>query len=90
MMAYLLPMITLSLDSVNIWLSIALIVIIIFMVIWTRAVFHNPIVYLLKYRYYTVQAQSGMSYTLITNQRRFNPLEEKTVIELFDEIYLEV
>ena len=67
-----------------------MIVIIIIMLLWTKAIFVNPIVYFLGYRYYSIQAESGMTYTLLSNQKRFNPKEVGAVIELFDEIYMEV
>lgn len=88
--AYLLPVVTLSIADVNIWVLGAMIVIIIIMLLWTKAIFVNPIVYFLGYRYYSIQAESGMTYTLLSNQKRFNPKEVGAVIELFDEIYMEV
>lgn len=90
MIAYLLPVVTLSISDVNLWFLCAMLVIIIFMLLWTKAVFINPLVYLFKYRYYEIQVLSGMTYTLISKQKRFNPQGVGAVIELFDEIYLEV
>lgn len=90
MIAYLLPVVTLSIADVNLWVLLAMVVIIILMLLWSKAIFTNPLVYLFGYRYYEVQAQSGMTYTLLSKQRRFNPKAVETVIELFDEIYMEV
>lgn len=90
MIAYLLPVVTLSMSDVNLWVLCAMVAIIILMLLWTKAVFVNPLVYLFKYRYYEIQLPSGMTYTLISKQKRFNPQGVGAVIELFDEIYLEV
>lgn len=90
MIAYLLPVVTLSITDVNLWVLCAMIVLIILMLLWTKAIFINPIVYFWGYRYYEVQVSSGMSYTLLSRKKRFNPKEVGAVIELFDEIYLEV
>lgn len=89
-LAYLIPMITLTLDSVNYWMLIGLVVVIIILTLMTRAVILNPILYLFKYRYYTIKADSGMCYTLITKKKRLNPSEIGNLIEIFDEIYIEV
>ena len=90
MIAYLLPVVTLSITDVNLWVLCAMIVLIILMLLWTKAIFINPIVYFWGYRYYEVQVSSGMYYTLLSRKKRFNPKEVGAVIELFDEIYLEV
>ncbi|MCX4384213.1 MAG: hypothetical protein OSJ39_00265 [Clostridia bacterium] len=90
MIAYLLPVVTLSITDINLWVLCAMIFIIILMLLWTKAIFVNPLVYLFGYRYYDIQASSGMSYTLLSRQKRFNPKAVEMVIELFDEMYLEV
>lgn len=90
MIAYLLPLVTLSIADVNLWALCAMVVLIVIMLLWTKAIFVNPIVYLFGYRYYAIQVPSGMSYTLLSKQKRFNPKSVGVVIELFDEIYLEV
>lgn len=90
MIAYLLPVVTLSIAEVNIWVLLAMVVIIVLMLLWTKAIFVNPLLYFFGYRYFEIQAESGMTYTLLSKQKRFNPKQEKTVIEIFDEIYLEV
>lgn len=89
-LAYLIPMITLTLDSVNYWMLIGLVFIIIVLTTMTRAVILNPVLYLFKYRYYTIKADSGMCYTLITRKKRLDPSEIGNLIEIFDEIYIEV
>ena len=65
-------------------------VIIALMIFLTKAVYINPIICFVGYRYYSVQTESGMSYTLITRQKRFNPKKVNEVKEIFPEIYLEV
>lgn len=90
MIAYLLPLVTTTFGDINIWALVALIVVIMLMLLMTRAVFLNPLVYLFGYRYYNIQVQSGMSYVLLSKEKRFNPKEEKKVIELFIGIYMEV
>lgn len=90
MIAYLFPLVTLTVAEINVWIFWALIVVIVLMLLWTKAIFINPLVYFGQYRYYKVQADSGVTYTLLSKQRRFNPKNVKKVIELFEEIYLEV
>lgn len=90
MIAYLLPVVTLSITDVNLWVLCAMIALIILMLLWTKAIFVNPIVYFWGYRYYDIQVSSGMSYILLSRKKRFNPKEVGAVIELFDEIYMEV
>ncbi len=90
MIAYLLPIVTLSIADINIWALGAMVTLIVLMLLWTKAIFVNPLVYLFGYRYYSIQVESGMSYTLLSKQKRFNPKGVGAVIELFDEIYLEV
>ena len=88
--AYLIPMITLTIDNVNYFMLAGLVVIIIILTLLTRAVILNPVLYLFGYRYYTIKADSGMGYTLITNKRRLNPEKIENLIEIFDEVYIEV
>jgi len=90
MIAYLFPLVTLTIADINIWIFWALVIVIILMLLWSKAIFTNPLVYFGQYRYYKVQASSGVTYTLLSKQRRFDPKKVKNVIELFDEIYLEV
>ena len=90
MIAYLFPVVTLSIADVNIWVLLAMVVIIVLMMLWTKAIFVNPLLYFFGYRYFEIQAESGMTYTLLSKQKRFNPKQEIKVIEIFDEIYMEV
>lgn len=90
MIAYLFPLVTLTIAEINVWIFGALVIVIVLMLLWTKAVFTNPLVYFGHYRYYKVQANSGMTYLILSKQRRFNPKKIGDVIELFDEIYLEV
>lgn len=90
MVAYLLPLLTLVFNEINQTALICFLVIIAIMLLLTKALFINPILCFLGYKYYSVQAESGMNYTLITKQKRFNPKNIKAVIEIFPEIYLEV
>ncbi len=88
--AYLLPMLTLVVEDVNNIALICFLVIIAIMLFITKAVYINPIIFFIGYKYYSIQTSSGMTYTLITRQKRFNPTAVKAVIEIFPEIYLEV
>ena len=90
MTAYLLPLLTLVFNEVNQVALICFLVIIALMLFLTKAVYINPVICFIGYRYYSVQTESGMSYTLITRQKRFNPKNVKAVKEIFPEIYLEV
>lgn len=90
MTAYLLPLLTLVFNEVNQTALICFLAIIAIMLIITKAVFINPILCFAGYRYYSIQAESGVTYTLITKQKRFNPKKIKNMIEIFPEIYMEV
>lgn len=90
MTAYLLPLLTLVFNEVNQIALICFLAIIALMLFLTKAVYINPIICFAGYRYYSVQTEGGMGYTLITRQRRFNPKRVKEVKEVFPEIYLEV
>lgn len=90
MIAYLLPLVTMTFAEINVWILVALIVVIVLMLLWTKAILVNPLVYIFKYRYYSVQTNSGMTYTLLSKQKRFDPKKVDQVIELFNGIYMEV
>lgn len=90
MTTYLLPLLTLVFSEINKIALICFLVIIAIMLIITKAVFINPILCFSKYRYYSIQAESGVTYTLITKQKRFDPKKIKSLIEIFPEIYMEV
>lgn len=90
MIAYLLPLLTIVFNEVNQIALICFLVIIALMLFLTKAVYINPIICFIGYRYYSVRTESGMSYTLITRQKRFNPKKVNEVKEIFPEIYLEV
>lgn len=89
-LAYLSPMITLSFENVNYWMLGGLVVVIVVLTMITRAAIMNPLLYLMKYKYYTIKAKSGISYTLISKKRRLNLNNVGDLIEIFDEVYLEV
>ena len=90
MTAYLLPLLTLVFNEINQTALICFLAIIAIMLLLTKALYINPVICFHGYKYYSVQAESGMNYTLITRQKRFNPKNIKSVIEIFPEIYLEV
>lgn len=90
MTAYLLPLLTLVFNDVNQVALICFLMILAFMLLFTKAIYINPIICIVGYKYYSAQAESGMNYTVITKQRRFNPQKVKAVKEIFPEIYLEV
>ena len=89
-LAYLSPMITLVVSEVNYWAFGGIVIVVIILMLMTKAVFINPLVFLFGYRYYTIKVNSGMSYTLLSKQRRFNPQHVEKIVEIFDEVYLEV
>lgn len=68
----------------------AMLVIVFFMLVITKIIFVNPLLYFLRYRYYKAKAMSGVSYTLISKRSRVSPSSIKNVVEIFPEIYLEV
>ena len=87
---YLLPLVTITVASVN-WVAFGgLILVLVFLLLTSKVVQLNPILYLFKYRYYTIKATSGIKYTLISKKKRMDIITTKTMIEIFPEIYLEV
>lgn len=90
LIAYMVPMITLAIGDVNLWVFITVVLIVVVFLLWSKAVFINPLVYFFHYKYYNVQAVSGMGYTLLSKRKRFDPKAEFNVIEIFSEIYMEV
>lgn len=90
MVAYLLPLVTMTFAEINVWILGALILIIVLMLLWTKAILINPLVYIFNYRYYSVQTNSGVTYKLLSKQKRFDPAKVENVIELFNGIYMEV
>lgn len=47
MIAYLLPIVTLSIADVNLWVLCAMVALIVLMLLWTKAIFVNSLVYFL-------------------------------------------
>lgn len=68
----------------------AMIGIVLIMLITTKIVFINPLLYFFGYRYYKIKAQSGVFYTIISKTKRVNPDKIDNMVEIFSEIYLEV
>lgn len=90
MLTYLLPLVTISFAEIN-WVAfMGLIIVMAILISITRVVLFNPLLYFLGYKYYSIKAESGVKYTLITKNRKFKKGEQKSLIELFDNIYIEV
>ncbi len=90
MVSYLLPLVTITFADVN-WVAfIGLIFVMFLLLTSTRIVLLNPLLYLGKYKYYTIKAKSGAKYTLITKQTKFDKTKSKTMVEIFDDIYIEM
>ena len=67
---YLLPLVTITVESIN-WVAFAgFMAILILLLFCTKIVQLNPIMFLFKYRYYTIKASSGIKYTLISKKNR--------------------
>ncbi len=90
MMTYLLPLITITFTEIN-WIAFAgLIIVMLILLVSTRVVLLNPLLYLLGYKYYSIKAKSGAKYTLITKENKFNKSQKKIMVEIFNDIFIEV
>jgi len=90
LISYLLPLVTLSLNDINIYVFAAMMFILILLLIFTRIISFNPLMYFLGYRYYKVKINSGMVYTVLSRRKKYNYNSSKGYVEIFQEIYLEV
>ena len=87
---YLLPLATITVESIN-WVAFIGLMAILFVLLFsTKIVQLNPIMFLFRYRYYTIKASSGIKYTLISKKKRMDIESPKVMIEIFPEIYMEV
>lgn len=90
MMTYLLPLVTITFNDIN-WFAFAgLIIVMMLLLIATRIVSLNPLLYLSGYKYYSIKAKSGAKYTLITKRKKFDNKDSKVMVEVFDDIYIEL
>lgn len=90
MLTYLLPLVTISFAEIN-WVAFGgLIIVMVILLFITRIALFNPLLYFLGYKYYSIKAESGVKYTLITKAKKFKKGESKSFVELFDNLYLEV
>lgn len=90
MVSYLLPLITITFSDVNWMAFIGLIFVMFLLLTSTRIVLLNPLLYLGGYKYYTIKAKSGAKYTLISKKTKFDKMNKKTMIEIFDDLYIEL
>lgn len=90
LISYLLPLVTLSLNDINIYVFAAMMFVLILLLIFTRIISFNPLMYFLGYRYYKVKLNSGMVYTVLSRRKKYNYNSSKGYVEIFQEIYLEV
>lgn len=87
---YLLPLITITFSEIN-WIAFCgLLIVMTLLLFGTRIVLLNPMLYLFGYKYYTIKAQSGAKYTLISKQKKFNKNNKKIMVEIFDDIFIEL
>lgn len=87
---YLLPLVTITVESVN-WVAfIGFMAILVILLFCTKIVQLNPIMFLFSYRYFTIKASSGIKYTMISKKKRIDIESPKVMVEIFPEIYIEV
>ncbi len=87
---YLLPLITITFTEIN-WIAFCgLIIVMALLLFGTRVVLLNPMLYLFGYKYYSIKANSGAKYTLISRQKKFNKNNKKIMVEIFDDIFIEL
>ena len=90
LISYLLPLVSMTIADINVYALFGLLVVLLFLLICTRIIVFNPLIYLFGYKYYKIKVNGGVTYTLITKEKRFNPTKDRVVVELFAELYLEV
>ena len=90
LISYLLPLITLSLKDLNLYVFIAMLIVVLLLLIFTRIITFNPLMYFLGYRYYKVKTTSGTCYTVLSRRKKYNHQASAGYVEIFNEIYLEV
>ena len=87
---YLLPLVTITVESVN-WVAfIGFMAILVLLLFCTKIVQLNPIMFLFSYRYFTIKVSSGIKYTMISKKKRMDIESPKVMVEIFPEIYMEV
>ena len=90
LISYLLPLVSMTITDINVYALFGLLAILLFLLVCTRIIVFNPVIYLFGYKYYKIKVNGGVTYTLITKEKKFNPMKDKILVELFAELYLEV
>lgn len=88
--AYLLPFSSFILPDINLIIFIIIAIVIILTVLIIKQTVPNPIFYIYRYHFYSVKADTGISYMIASKRNLRNIKQLKTVVRVFEYLLIDM